>query len=235
MTTMTKPFFYIKKYSKAFLLTLSLGLAFIGHTQDRKVSYEINMGYEFASAYYEKHTDIPTIENIKANIKLGIIGVWNNDTGLVSRSVGIYYRYRSFQVKMNVQDIDPNYNTFLTSVNPQYHIVGIPFALNWKVFTKNNLLIQVKTGLSFEVSVYRYEFSEYNDGAKKRSSKLVRGNYDWQTGIPLVLGFGADYQLNKEIKLGFYPTVNFYFKKFDSMTEAGYASVFGIDLFLFLK
>lgn len=209
-------------------------LTLTGYTQKQKFSFGMFAGYEFSSAYFEKLDNIPSNEKIKTNYRFGLIMGRLVDTSLINFNVGIYYQYRSFSVNISVDELDPNYINYLTKINPEYHIIGLPLSVDWKLFSKNNYFIRAKTGLCFEISIYRKEYSEYNNGVISKSRRLIADD-DWRTGIPLVLGIGADVDLSKNFRFGFYPSINFYLKKFNGAAESGYSSTFGVNLYLLLK
>jgi len=92
---MVKVLRYIKKYKTVFVIVL-LGLGSReSDAQTRKFLFGFNTGYEFASAYYEKHKDLPTNERIADNYSLGLMVEKLNDSSLVSFSTGVYFKYRT--------------------------------------------------------------------------------------------------------------------------------------------
>jgi hypothetical protein len=223
---------YIKKYKIVFVIVL-LGLSSLeSYAQMRKFSFGFNAGYEFASAYFEKHKDLPTNERITGNYSIGLMVERLNDSSLISFTSGVYFKYRSFRVNVNVDNLDPNYTDYLTTIKPEYYIFGFPITVNWAFLRRGKFDLRVKTGMAFEVLFYTKEKSEFNNGEVEDSQQLTPYCHDKKIGVPLVIGLGADINLDKNIKIGLYPVMNLYMKKFYSTTEAGYSSVFGVNLFV---
>ena len=223
---------YIKKYKIVFVIVL-LGLSSReSDAQTRKFLFGFNAGYEFATAYFEKHKDLPTTEKISENYELGFVIEKLNDSSFVSFSTGAYFRYRSFRVSIDVDNLDPNYTDYLTTIEPEYYIAGFPVIVNWTLLKRGNFSFGVKTGMALEVLFYTKEKSEFNDGKVMDSQRLTPYHHDKKVGIPLIIGLGADVNLENDIKIGLYPVMNLYMKKFYSTTEAGYSSVFGVNLFV---
>jgi hypothetical protein len=223
---------YIKKYKIVFVIVL-LGLSSLeSNAQTRKFSFGFNAGYEFASAYFEKHKDLPTNERITGNYSIGLMVERLNDSSLISFTSGVYFKYRSFRVNVNVDNLDPNYTDYLTTIKPEYYIFGFPITVNWNLIRKGRFSFGVKTGMALEVLFYTKEKSEFNNGEVEDSQQLTPYYHDKKIGVPLVIGLGADINLDKNIKIGLYPVMNLYMKKFYSTTEAGYSSVFGVNLFV---
>ena len=223
---------YIKKYKIVFVIVL-LGLSSReSNAQTRKFSFGFNAGYEFASAYYEKHMDLPTSERITDNYSIGLMVERLNDSSLISFTSGVYFKYRSFRINVNVDNLDPNYTDYLTTIKPEYYIFGFPITVNWTFLRKGRFSFGVKTGMALEVLFYTKEKSEFNNGEIVDSQRLTPYYHDKKIGVPLVIGLGADINLDKNIRIGLYPVMNLYMKKFYSTTEAGYSSVFGVNLFV---
>lgn len=223
---------YIKKYK---LVTLVLGLTLIssiGFAQKQKSSFGLLASAEFASSYYEKQENIIIDEQISSNYRFGVILGRINDSVTANFKYGIYYQYRSFKVQTKVDELDPNYTDYLTAIYPEYYIIGIPLMVDWKLWSINDFQLRLKTGLSFEISMGPSEYSEYKQGESIKSAKLI-GSRDWMTGIPLTFQFGADYKLNKNIRIGLYPSVNIYLKTFNGAAETDFPITYGINLFLF--
>ncbi len=223
---------YIKKYKIVFAIVF-LGLC-SGKTiaQTRKFLFGFNAGYEFASAYFEKHKDLPTSERITDNYSIGLMVERLNDSSVVSFTFGVYFKYRSFRVNVNVDDLDPNYTDYLTTIKPEYYIIGIPVIVNWNLIRKGRFSFGVKTGMAMEVLFYTKEKSEFNNGEIVDSQRLTPSYHDKKIGVPLVIGLGADINFDKNIRIGLYPVMNLYMKKFYLTAEAGYSSVLGVNLFV---
>lgn len=68
----------------------------------------------------------------------------------------------------------------------------------------------------------------------ENSYRLIT-DYDWRTGIPLSLGLGVDFDLSEKTRIGLYPQINFYLKKFNPKTETDLANTININLFLLVK
>ncbi len=226
---------FINRHRIIFLLTILVCFAIDGFSQKQKLSFGLFAGYEFASAYYETRKDIPMDERIKANYRVGLVVERFVDTALVNISYGIFYQYRSFDVILRVDELDPSYTNYLSAIKPEYYIVGIPLSLNWNILSKSKIYFRARTGLSFEISVFRKEVSEYYNGETKTRYSLIADGNDWQLGVPLVLGLGVDVDISNKIRMGIYPMMNLYFKHFNATAESGGASTFGINLFFFLK
>ncbi len=138
-------------------------------------------------------------------------------------------------MKLRVDELDPSYTNYLSAIKPEYYIVGIPLSLNWNILSNSKIYFRARIGLSFEISVFRKEVSEYNNGETKTSYRLIADCNDWQFGVPLVIGLGVDVDISNKIRMGVYPMMNLYFKHFNAIAESGGASTFGINLFLFLR
>jgi len=225
---------YIKT-NKILLLLFALPLITKAQeVQNTPLSIGLIAGYEFSSAYYENNDVIQFDEHIKTNYSFGFLLGRLDDSRLIGFKYGIYYKYRSFQIDIKADQLDPNYNNFLTKIKPEYHIIGIPVFAHWKLYSGNSYFIRAITGLSFEMSIIRNEKSKFNDGTITESRRLIADN-DWRTGIPLNLGIGADIDLGEKFRLGLYPTMNLYLNKFNLASESSYASTFGINLLFFYK
>ncbi len=234
MRVMIRKLRYIRKYRLLILIVIFGACAGNGFAQGRKLIFGLTTGYEFASAYYEKNDDIPFKEKISLNYSFGLMMQLHSDSSVAGFSTGVYYKFRSFTVDMNVDNLDPNYNEYLTAINPEYYIVGMPAIVNWNVFKAGNFSFGIKSGIGLELTVFLRETSEYNNGEIIDSDRLIPYSHDKKVGIPLIVGAGADWILDKKVKIGLYPVMNLYIKKFNPTTEAGYSSVFGLTLDVFL-
>ncbi len=225
---------YISRYKILAFATCMTCLSVSVYAQKQKRSFGIMTSYCFSSAYFEKHDNIPSNEKINANYRIGVISGRLTDTNIVCFKLGLYYQYMSFTLNIHVEDLDPNYKNYLTAIKPEYQIIGLPVFMDWKIYNKKNFYLRLNTGLSFEISVWRYEESVFSNGESLKSRRLIADN-DWRSGIPLVIGFGADVDLGSKYRIGIYPSLNFYMKKFNEAAEASYACTFSINLFLFFK
>lgn len=222
---------FIKKYKAIALFFCLAVFSATGFAQKEKLSFGLLVGYEFSSTYFNKNETISIDESLKTNYKIGFLFGKIKDTSLVSFKYGIYYQYRKFNVSTSVEEQDPDYTDYISVISPEYFIFGIPLFFDWKLYSKNKFIIRANTGFNFEISVGPQEYSKYSHRENIKSRRLI-GTRDWMTGIPLHLGIGAEYKLNKNFRIGLYPSVNIYLKKFNGAAETDYPITFGLNLFL---
>lgn len=222
---------YIKVFKCLLLSFFILEMALPLFSQKTSRTYGVFGGADFYSTYFEKYQELDTREQIGLNYRMGFITGQMNDSVVANTRVGFYVVYRSFHISFKPDHLDPNYTGYLTQVNPKYWIAAIPFSINWKLYRGNDYFLKANTGIALEVSYFRTETTEFSTGESTNSYKLIEDT-DWRTGIPITLAIGTEINITGNLRLGIYPTFSFYLKKFVESTEAGYASTYGINLFL---